>query len=270
MFFEVTYQAFYSLVRMACGVRLAGAKRDPGGESPAALSSYEVATMKRILLATTVWIFAAALGFAQVPDTAGPGWKALFKPDYSDAVKPNGVWTVADGVLTASADHCLWTPTEHADFLLDLEFKNAAGTNSGVILYCTDIKDWIPKSVEIQIADDFADQWAKSPASWQCGAVFGHLAPTPGLVKKPGEWNRMTIEARGQHLKVWLNGKLTAEMDMAKWTSAKTNPDGSAIPAWLSTPFAELPTKGRIGFQGKHGDATIWFRNIRIKDLAVR
>jgi hypothetical protein len=25
-----------------------------------------------------------------------------------------------------------------------------------------------------------------------------------------------------------------------------------------------LPTKGRIGLQGKHGDATVWFRNIRI------
>lgn len=57
-------------------------------------------------------------------------------------------------------------------------------------------------------------------------------------------------------------------MDMAKWTLARTNPDGSEIPAWLTVPLAEVPTKGRIGFQGKHGDAPIWFRNIRIKPLA--
>ena len=37
-----------------------------------------------------------------------------------------------------------------------------------------------------------------------------------------------------------------------KWTSAKTNPDGSDIPRWLSRPVAELPTHGRIGLQGKH------------------
>jgi hypothetical protein len=29
-------------------------------------------------------------------------------------------------------------------------------------------------------------------------------------------------------------------------------PDGSEIPSWLSTPFAELPTHGNIGLQGKH------------------
>ena len=36
---------------------------------------------------------------------------------------------------------------------------------------------------------------------------------------------------------------------------------------WLSTPLADLPTSGKIGFQGKHGGAPIWFRNIRIREL---
>jgi len=56
-------------------------------------------------------------------------------------------------------------------------------------------------------------------------------------------------------------------MDMGQWTSAKTNPDGSEIPAWLSRPFAELATKGRIGFQGKHAGASIFFRNIKIQEM---
>jgi hypothetical protein len=236
-------------------------------ESLAAVVPYRSATMKTAHLAAAVSILAASFALAAAPDTTGPGWQPLFKPDYSDAEKPDGVWSVVDDTLTASADQCLWTKTDHANFMLDLEFKNAAGTNSGVIIYCSDTKNWIPKSVEIQIADDFADKWAKSPANFHCAAVFGHVAPTAGLVKKPGDWNRLTIEARGQHLKVWLNGTLASEMDMAQWTSAQKNPDGSDIPAWLSTPFAELPTTGRIGFQGKHGDATIWLRNIRIKPL---
>ena len=224
--------------------------------------------MNPLLLAASVCILAAPFALAETPDTGGPDWKALFKADYSDAEKPDGVWSVVDGVLTASADQCIWTKTEHENFLLDLEFKNDAGTNSGVIVYCTDTQNWIPKSVEIQIADDYAEKWAKSPTNFHCGAVFGHVPPAARLVKPPGEWNKMTIEARGQHLKVWLNGTLASEMDMAKWTSAKTNPDGSEIPAWLSTPLANIAPKGRIGFQGKHGDATIWFRNIRIKTLA--
>ena len=64
-----------------------------------------------------------------------------------------------------------------------------------------------------------------------------------------------------------LNGELVNELDMAAYTSAETNPDGSEIPAWLSTPLAELPTVGRIGFQGKHAGAPIWFRNMKIKVL---
>jgi hypothetical protein len=66
---------------------------------------------------------------------------------------------------------------------------------------------------------------------------------------------------------VVLNGKKVTSMDMSLWTSGKINPDGSEIPSWLPTPFAELPTKGTIGLQGKHGDASISFRNVTIKAL---
>ncbi|MCA9418814.1 MAG: DUF1080 domain-containing protein, partial [Candidatus Omnitrophica bacterium] len=56
-------------------------------------------------------------------------------------------------------------------------------------------------------------------------------------------------------------------MDMSKWTSAKTNPDGSEIPGWLSKPVSELPTHGRIGLQGKHAGAPIWFKDLKVKEL---
>ena len=189
----------------------------------------------------------------------------LFASDLSNAEYPAGVWTVADGIMTASEDQCVWTKQDYESFILDLDFKTAPGTNSGVIVYCTDTANWIPNSVEIQIADDFADEWAKSPATWHCGAIFGHLAPTKSLVKQPGEWNHFTITCVGKHITVELNGEKVTDMDMSLWTSAKANPDGSEIPAWLSRPYAELATKGRIGFQGKHAGAPIFFRNIKIR-----
>lgn len=199
------------------------------------------------------------------PDTTG--WKELFAPDLSNTVKPEGVWTVANGELTASKDEAIWSQQEYENFMLDLEFKTADGTNSGVIVYCSDPKNWIPNSVEIQIADDFAKKWAESPKTWQCAAIFGHLAPSKSAVKKPGEWNHFTIRCVGKQIDVVLNGEHVTSMDMNKWTSAKTNPDGSEIPSWLSNPFNTLPTKGRIGFQGKHAGAPIWFRNIKVKTL---
>jgi hypothetical protein len=199
------------------------------------------------------------------PDTSG--WQALFKADLSDAVCPAGIWTFEGGTLTASEDQAIWTVRDCENFILDLEFKTAPGTNSGVIVYCSDIKDWIPNSVEIQIADDFADQWAKSPRTWHCAAVFGHLAPTESAVKKPGEWNRLTITCAGPTVTVLLNGKQVTELDMRKWISAKMNPDGSEIPAWLSKPLSNLPTRGRIGLQGKHAGAPIFFRNMKIREF---
>lgn len=194
-------------------------------------------------------------------------WPNLFESDLSNALFPEGIWTFENGVLTASEDQAIWTKKEYDNFILDLEFKNAPGTNSGVIVYCSDIKNWIPNSVEIQIADDYAEQWAKAPKTWQCAAVFGHLAATEKRVKKPGEWNRFTIRCKDQRIDVILNEQRVTSMDMSLWTSAKTNPDGSEIPSWLSKPLAELPTKGRIGFQGKHAGAPVWFRNIKIREL---
>ncbi len=194
-------------------------------------------------------------------------WQSLFTDDLSNADYPAGVWTIDNGVITASEDQCIWSQKEYDNFTLDLEFKTADGTNSGVIVYCSDWRNWIPNSVEIQIADDHAKKWATSDKTWQCAAIFGHLAASESRVKKPGDWNKMSVTCKDKIITVKLNGKKVTEMDMELWTSGTKNPDGSDIPSWLSTPFAELPTKGRIGFQGKHAGAPIWFRNIKVKEL---
>jgi hypothetical protein len=191
----------------------------------------------------------------------------LFAPDLSNADFPAGVWTCADGVLTASEDQCIWTKKDYENFVLNLEFKTAEGTNSGVIVHASDTGNWIPNSVEIQIADDFAEKWAKSPASWHCGAIFGHLAPTRSAVKKPGEWNQMAVTCKGKIISVVLNGEPVTTMNMQEWTSAKKTPDGTDIPEWLSRPLSEIPLKGRIGLQGKHAGAPIYFRNVTIQEL---
>ncbi len=229
--------------------------------------------MKNVLFSTLGFIGLLVNTFAQIPPkthpgTSGKGWAPLFAADLSNASYPKGVWSATNGELTATEDKAIWTNKEYQNYILDLEFKTAPGTNSGVIVYATDTANWIPNSVEIQIADDYADQWAKASPTWQCGAIFGRLAANKQkVVKRPGEWNHYTITCQGKNIQVVLNGQQVTDMDMSKWTSAKTNPDGSEIPSWLSKPLAELPTKGYIGFQGKHAGAPIWFRNIKIKEF---
>jgi Domain of Unknown Function (DUF1080) len=210
----------------------------------------------------------AQTSFDKHPNTTEPGWTNVFNDDLSNAIYDKNVWRIdKDGVLTASKDDAIWSEKAYDNFILDLEFKNAPGTNSGVIVHASDTKDWIPHSVEIQIADDYADEWARSPASWQCAAIFGHQPATKHLVKKPGEWNHYTITCIDKKIWIVLNGELVNECNMNLFTSGTTNPDGTEIPKWLSNPMASLELHGHIGFQGKHADAPIYFRNIKIKEL---
>ncbi|MCB0524869.1 MAG: DUF1080 domain-containing protein [Lewinellaceae bacterium] len=202
------------------------------------------------------------------PAPDDPEFRPLFQNDLSNAIFEKGIWEInANGELTASKDQCIFTQETFEDFTLDLEFKTAEGTNSGVIVHCSDTDNWIPNSVEIQIADDFSEEWSKADPTWQCGAIFGHLAATKKAVKHPGEWNRYTITCVDRQIWVILNGEIVTYMDMSRWLSGNTNPDGSGIPPWLSRPFATLPLEGHIGFQGKHAGAPIWFRNVRVKKL---
>jgi Domain of Unknown Function (DUF1080) len=227
--------------------------------------------MKKIIL-LFLTLFGITCTFAQTdydkhPTTSGEGWTNLFNDNLTNAIYSKDVWSVKDGVLTATKDEAIWSGKAYNDFRLDLEFKNAEGTNSGVMVHATDTKDWIPHSVEIQIADDYADEWAKSPPSWQCAAIFGHQAATKHTVRKPGEWNHYTITCKRKKIWVVLNDELVNECDMSLFTSATKNPDGSDVPKWLSNPMASLPLQGHIGFQGKHAGAPIYFRNIKIKEL---
>lgn len=193
-------------------------------------------------------------------------WQPLFGENMSEATFDPEAWSLHDGILTASKDDAIWTTTEFENFELDLEFKNDAGTNSGVVIYCTDRQNWIPNSVEIQIADDHYPEWAEAKSYERCGAIYGHLGPrSDKVVKRPGQWNHMRIRCTGQRISVILNGKKVTEMDMSEWTSGTENPDGTEIPSWLPNPLAELPTKGFIGLQGKHGNAAISFKNVKIR-----
>jgi hypothetical protein len=224
------------------------------------------------LFCTALLCFSAGILSAQEtpnkhPDTSGPGWVDMFNKDLSNALFPKGIWTATDGVLTASADEAIWSDKAYNNFILDLEFKTADGTNSGVIVHASDMEEWIPHSVEIQIADDYSAEWSKASPYWQCAAVFGHQPATKRTVKKPGEWNRYTITCIDRKIWIVLNGELVNEFDMSLYTSVKKNPDGSDIPSWLSNPLSEIPLAGHIGFQGKHAGAPIYFKNIKIKEL---
>ena len=220
-----------------------------------------------------VWEWAVKMDIVSGhPNTRVAPWTSLYdrgkKIEDQFDVEP-GVWQQKGrrGEITANKDSALWTKAEYANFALDFEYKLEPGANSGVLIYGSDTKNWIPNTVEVQLLDDTAEKWAKDPAYMKNASLYGHCAPTKSNVRPAGEWNRMTVYARGKNIQVICNGEKVLDADLSRWTDAKKNPDGTDIPPWLSRPWADLPTKGKIGFQGMHGKSRPYFRNIRIRPL---
>ena len=217
------------------------------------------------------WGGSTALAGGNAVGTVHPDstkWPSLFKKDFSNALCDRNVWFYnKEGLLTANRDQVIWTDKEYENFVLDIEYRLDPAANSGVLIYNRNMKNWIPHTVEIQLLDDLHPRWRKDPLNMKNGSLYGHLGPKVSKAKPAREWNRMTITAKGKRVTVALNGEIYVEADLSTMTSAKTNPDGSRIPRWLSRPWADLPTCGRIGLQGKHGGATIYFRSVKIKQL---
>lgn len=212
---------------------------------------------------------APVLPAAGHPDAAA--WKPLIADDFSNttlaANNKDHAWVLeSPGTWRSDIDRMVFTKDTYENFVLDLEFKLAPGTNGGVILFCSDTANWIPNSIEVQVADDSDPKWNAKPDT-RAGAFYGRQKPSAFTVKKPGEWNHYTLTCVGKEVQVRLNGQAVNQFDLAKFTDAKINPDGSKAPPWLSNPPAGLPAKGRIGFQGKHGAAPVWYRNIKIRSL---
>jgi hypothetical protein len=197
----------------------------------------------------------ALIGFVLLagPTPADDGFKPLFngknlsgwKPFLGDSkVKPEEVWTVADGVLVCKGKPAgyIITNDEFANYTLRLQWRFPAtskGGNSGVLLH-TQAPDKIwPKAVEAQLqtgrAGDFwlidakmdidearrdpnvsrhyirmGESWAKQDGKDKKGRDTFKLNAIN--VEKPmGEWNQYEIVCQGGNIRLTVNGQLVNE-----------------------------------------------------------
>lgn len=188
------------------------------------------------------------------------GYKPVFKDDLSNAVMEEGAWTYKDGVLTAMGHGDIWTQERYGDFILELEFKCAPETNSGVFIRTGDLKEWLHTAIEVQVLQP-NDKYDNP--KHHCGGIFDVLEPSKQMVKEPGEWNHYYIIAKGKKIYVWLNGEQVVDMDLNRWTEPHKNPDGTRNKFRYA--YNDMPMEGHLGLQ-YHGHP-VWYRNIRIKPL---
>src|SRR4051794_25036584 len=136
------------------------------------------------------------------------------------------------------------------DFVLDFDYKITKGCNSGVFIRVGDAKDPVMTGLEVAI-DDTTGSGMHDP-----GAFYDLVAPRENAQKAPGEWNHMTITAKGPKIAVELNGKAVSAIDLSEFKEPGKRPDGS------EHKFHEVAVKdfnrpGFLGFQDHGSDC--WF-----------
>lgn len=201
------------------------------------------------------------------------GWQRLFNGkdltgwetrDADGRKLPADTWAVEDGALTRKGHAYLWSADQFGDFILDMEFKVSEGTNSGIILrHKADPslkRYWWNGLLEVQILDSYGKA---QPDKHDCGALYDMIAPSKNTMKKAGEWDRITITAKGSKVVVVMNGERIIDVDLDDWPEAGKNPDGT--PNKYHKPMKDLRRKGHILLQDHPG--SIWFRNIFTKRL---
>lgn len=107
----------------------------------------------------------------------------------------NNQWTVENGILKSSKPGSnLITDETFTDFKLHVEFRYSANGNSGV---------YLRGRYEVQIAD------VPDTLPWKggLGAVYGFIAPSDVVAKKPGEWQSFDITFSGRMVSLTANGK---------------------------------------------------------------
>ncbi len=189
----------------------------------------------------------------------GEGWRPLFNgKDLTGWEQVGGkeqTWGAENGLLYTDAGDGGWLSTteQFGDFELSLEFRVPADGNSGV--FCRTPREGNPayEGFEVQVLDDYAEQYATLKPWQYTGSVYGLAAPSRRVTLPAGTWQRMFIRCEGPKITVWVNGFQVTQTDMSQHQDKIQEHPGVAR------------TSGYIGLQN-HG-SRLDYRNIQIREL---
>ncbi len=191
-------------------------------------------TLRRLSLAAVL----LAAWTVTAPADEG-GWVKLFNgKDLDGWVQRGGKarYTVEDGQIVGrlvpnTSNSFLCTARDYGDFVLELEFKVDTELNSGVQVrsHCFDhptTVEWKGKTIKIPTGRVHGyqveiDSDVKRGRLWT-GGIYdegrrGWLVDLKDKDEarkafKPGEWNKLKIECKGDSIKTWVNGVPAAQL----------------------------------------------------------
>ena len=195
--------------------------------------------MKRSLpiVLSLIAIGVVGLGSAEVSGQRA-AWVTLFDGTSLNGWNPigNANWELVDGAVQADmGSGFLVSDRPYSDFELTLEFWVDEPANSGIFIRCADPTTVTDRnSYEVNIYDTRADQ------SYRTGGIV-HIASPTSVINAGGQWNTYEITARGERLRVTLNGTEVVDVEDSQFAS------------------------GPIALQ--YGAGVVKFRNVRLRTL---
>lgn len=208
-------------------------------------------------------LLAAAFTFAAAPAFAADDAKPLF-----DGSTPAG-WILTDGKPLpekfiqdgainphGTGSYIVTYKDKLGDFVVDFDYKLSEGCNSGVFIRVNDLKDPVYTGIEVALDD------TKGVGLHDSGAFYDLVAPKANAQKPAGEWNHMTITAKGANIKVAINGTEVSAINLDEWNEVAKRPDGSKH-KFGKVAIGKLDREGYFGFQDHGQDC--WYKNVTFK-----
>jgi len=155
----------------------------------------------------------AAVARGEVPPTADlpaifngtdlTGWKVVGEP----------YWKVVEGAIVGENDSekkgsMLYTDRPYADVVVEGEVRFSGEIDSGIMVRKPELQVQIGVSRSLKRDMTCSFYTGKYPEEAQ--------APKAAELLKPGAWNRIRVEAKGDTFTVWLNGE-----QVSRYTSEK-------------------------------------------------
>jgi hypothetical protein len=232
------------------------------GPKQGALKTFAAGPISGAVTANVTQVFLRNLEVKPAPPAAPAeeGFVSLFNgKDLDGWVGATKGHVVEHGILRSpkGGGGNLYYNKEFGDFVLRFDFKLEHNGNNGVGIRSEMGKNAAYHGMEIQVLDNTGSSYRELKKYQYHGSIYGVVPAKRGYQRPLGYWNTQEIYAKGNHIRVTVNGQVIVDADIKEAAKDGTI-DGGKHPGLFNK-------SGYIGFLG-HGHQ-IDFRNIRIKEL---
>jgi len=246
--------------------------------------------MNKLTLTAAIFMCAAVLSSCG-SKANDEGWVTIFDGKstegwrgYNRDVLPSA-WTIEDGALKINGSGAgeagakdggdVIYDAKYKNFELELEWKVAKGSNSGIFYLAQEIpgEPIYISAPEYQVLDNDNHPDAKlgEDGNRMSASLYDMIPAKPQNAKPVGEWNKAKIMVYKGTVVHYQNDKKVLEYHLwtKKWQdlldASKFSKEAWPVAYELLLNAGGPDREGYIGLQD-HGDDT-WFRNIRVKEL---